>query len=90
MHFKFILQNRNVDCENYLDDLGGAEIPDLAWEAFKKMGALLDILGIIVNSVKMTLELDSTRLLVLLPLVHVKAEPFSKNTKLPQGNVRKR
>ena len=35
------MQNRNVDWENYLDDLGGAEIPDLAWEAFEKMGALL-------------------------------------------------
>ena len=26
--FKFILQKCDVDCENYLDDLGGLEVPD--------------------------------------------------------------
>ena len=44
--FKFILQKRDVDCENYLDDLGGAEVPDLAAEAFEKMGSLLEELRV--------------------------------------------
>ena len=58
-----------------------AEIPDLAWNAFEKMGKLLKnlheveskskacgpctrmiFLGIVVNTVKMTLEIDKTRL----------------------------
>ena len=79
--FKFILQKREVDCKNYLDDLGGAEIPDLAWNAFEKMGKLLEdlhvqeskskacspctrmiFLGIVVDTVKMTLEMEKTRL----------------------------
>ena len=79
--FKFILQKHNVDCENYLDDLGGAEVADLADEAFRKLGDLLMelqveessskacrpstrmlFLGIIVDTLKMTLELDENRL----------------------------
>ena len=79
--FKFILQKCNVDCENYLDDLGGAKIPDWADEAFRKMGDLLVelqveeslskscgpstrmlFLGIIIDTKKMTLELDENRL----------------------------
>ena len=48
--FKFILQKRKVDCENYLD--GDAEIPDLAWEAFKKMGALLEELHSVLHNLK--------------------------------------
>ena len=31
---KFILQGMMVETENYLDDLGGAEVPDLAEESF--------------------------------------------------------
>ena len=78
---KFILQNDGVDCKNYLDDLRGAEVPDLSNDAFKKMGNLLTslkieesvskackpstgmiFLGIIIDTVKMTLELDINRL----------------------------
>ena len=78
---KFILQNYDVDCENYLDDLRGAEVPELANDTFEKMGNLLTslkieepvskvckpntrmiFLGIIINIIKMTLELDSNRL----------------------------
>ena len=70
-----------VETENYLDDLGGAEVPDLAEESFRKMGNLLidlnieeslskacgpctrmTFLGIIVDTIKMTLELDENRL----------------------------
>ena len=70
-----------VGTENYLDDLGAAEVPDLAEESFRKMGNLLiDLnieeslskpcgpctrmifLGIIVDTIKMTLELDEKRL----------------------------
>ena len=79
--FKFILQKKRVDCKNYLDDLGGAETPDQAWNAFEKMRKLLEdlrvqeskskacspctriiFLGIVVDMVKMTLEMDETRL----------------------------
>ena len=78
---KFILQNDGVDCEYYLDDLSGAEVPDLANDTFEKMGNLLTILkieeavskacspntrmiflGIIIYTISMTLELDSSRL----------------------------
>ena len=78
---KFILQGMMVETENYLDDLGGAEVPDLAEESFRKMGNLLiDLnieeslskacgpctrmifLGIMVDTIKMTLELDENRL----------------------------
>ena len=31
---KFILQGMMVESENYLDDLGGAEVPDFAEEPF--------------------------------------------------------
>ena len=77
-----------VETVNYLDDLGGAEIPELADESFRKMGnLLLDLriaeyvnkacgsctrmlfLGIIVDTVKMTLELDEIRLLELCQLL---------------------
>ena len=70
-----------VETENYLDDLGGAEVPNLAEESFRKMGDLLiDLnieesvnkvcgpstrmvfLGNIIDTIKMTLELDENRL----------------------------
>ena len=70
-----------VETENYLDDLDGAEVPDLAEKSFRKIGELLiDLnikesvnkacgpgtrmifLGIIVDTIKMTLELDENRL----------------------------
>ena len=38
---KFILKKDKVDCENYLHDLGGAEIPSWVYDAFDKMGKLL-------------------------------------------------
>ena len=78
---KYILQGMMVETENYLDDLGGAEVPDLAEESFRKMGNLpiylnieesvskvcgpgtrMIFLGIIVDTIKMTLELDENRL----------------------------
>ena len=78
---KFILQKDKADCENYLDDLGGAGVPSLAGDAFDKMGKLLAdlkieelvlkacgpsssmiFLGIIVDTLKMTLELDDAPL----------------------------
>ena len=34
--FQFILQNKRVNCVSYLDDLGGADTPDAAWNAFEK------------------------------------------------------
>ena len=70
-----------VETENNIDDLGGAEIPELADESFQKMGDLLVefnieeslskacgcctrmiFLVIIVDTIKMTLELDENRL----------------------------
>ena len=43
---KFILQEINVSAVNYLDDLGGADIPELADDSFKRMGDLLHCLNI--------------------------------------------
>ena len=85
---KFILQGMIVETVNYLDDLGRAEVPELAEESFRKMGNLLiDLriaesvnkacgpctrmlfLGITVDTVKLTLELDEERLLELCQLL---------------------
>ena len=41
---KFVLQNDGVDCENYLDDLGGAEVPELTNDTFEKNGKLVKII----------------------------------------------
>ena len=79
--FQFILQKQGVDCVNYLDDLGGADIPDRAWNSFAIMGKLLAdlhvqesvskacapstrmvFLGIVIDTVKLTLGLDEDRL----------------------------
>ena len=76
-----ILGGMLVETVSYLDDLEGAEIPDLAEESFQKVGDLLlklnieessnkacgpstrmIFLSIIVDTIKMTLELDDTRL----------------------------
>ena len=40
--FKFILQKREVDCENYPDYLGWTEVPNLAVEVFEKNGEIAD------------------------------------------------
>ena len=78
---KYILHKMDVECVNYLDDLGGAEFPELVQESFRKMGPLLEklgiqesiskacspstrmiFLGIMIDTIKMTLELDENRL----------------------------
>ena len=78
----------NVDTVNYLDDLGGAEVPSLAVHSFDIMGSLLHdlnveestnkacspstrmlFLGIIIDTEKMTLELDEQRLVNLRKLL---------------------
>ena len=38
---RFILKERSIETVNYLDDLGRAEIPELAEESFRKMVLLL-------------------------------------------------
>ena len=44
--FQFILQKKEVACVNYLDDLGGADTPDVVWNMFEKMGELLEDLHV--------------------------------------------
>ena len=85
---RFILQGMRVETVNYLDDLGGAEVPELAEFTFKTVGDLLLelrieesitkacgaqtrmlFLSVIVDTVKMTLELDEERLLELCQLL---------------------
>ena len=77
----FILQEMKVDNVNYLDDLGGVDVPESATQSFDKMGKLLNdlnieestnkacspnsrmlFLGIIIDTNKMSLELDAQRL----------------------------
>ena len=50
--FQFILQKQGVDCVNYLDDLGGADTPDWAWNSFAIMGKLLTDLCVQESSSK--------------------------------------
>ena len=78
---QYILGEIGVEIVNYLDDLGGAEIPECAKESFCKMGMLLAdlkileseqkacgpntrmlFLGILIDTVKMTMELDDIRM----------------------------
>ena len=85
--FKFVLQKCEVDCQN-LDDLGGANVPRLAMEAFEKMDKLLKelrveesvskacgpstrmlFLRIVVDTIKMALDLNEMRLQGLMNLL---------------------
>ena len=50
----FIMHCRNVEIVNYIDDLGGADTPDKAWESFEDLGAMLKSLGILESEAKAT------------------------------------
>ena len=84
----YIFANEGGDCVNYLDDLGGAEVPMLAEEAFLKLGRIIDsigiresakkavvpgtsvsFLGILINSVLMTLNIVPERLVEIKQLI---------------------
>ena len=67
--FQFILQKRGVACVNYLDDLGGADVPTSVRIACARIcvkslcpSMRMIFLGIVIDTVKLTLELDDDRL----------------------------
>ena len=57
---QYILANMGVETVNYLDDLGGAKLPDLAKESFWKMGLLLSELGILDLSQKLADQIQKS------------------------------
>ena len=48
----YIFRNKGYDDVNYLDDLGGAEVPDLAEIAFQVLGDILNNIGILESPEK--------------------------------------
>jgi len=45
----FLMGTQNFSCTNYLDDFGGAEVPERAQQAFDTLGSLLQTLGLQEN-----------------------------------------
>ena len=59
----FIMQQRGYSIVNYIDDLGGADSPNKAMQAFNELGKLLKEIGILESEAKATPP--STKMLFL-------------------------
>ena len=92
----YMFSRQGYHVVNYIDDFGGCDTPDRAWEAFTKLGDLLRncglaesvekqeppstsmvFLGILVNTVTMSLEVSPSKLLEIHELLLIWLEKDS-------------